>query len=260
MPKNRYIVGNWKMNLDYDQTVALATALMNMASTLPPDLEVIACPSPLYLDRVRTTLKQSAIKLGGQNVFWEDKGPFTGEYSAPMLRDLGVSYVIVGHSERRQHLHETDRMVAGKVSACLRNGLVPIVCIGETFEHRRQGKRNAVVADQLRLALGEQMISPNNRVIVAYEPIWAIGSGQACAPDEAAEAGYAIRSQLFELFSEQLVMNNMALIYGGSVDGQIAAQYVDGQIFSGVLVGGASHRADSFSAVIQSIANLSSSS
>ncbi len=242
------IIANWKMKLGISQSVELAKEIKKSASK---NDNIVICPSFVSLLEIAKVLKSSRIKLGGQDCFWEEAGAFTGEISASQLREVGCEYVILGHSERRTYLKETDEMVHQKIKMALAAKLTPIICVGETFEQRQQGAKDYILIQQTTKALAGAEISLNQKVIIAYEPVWVIGSGQAVEPGEAAAAHQVIRQALFDLFSPSLVKNNFSVIYGGSVDGTNVAQFTNLENTSGVLVGGASLNLKDFTAIIK---------
>lgn len=218
--------------------------------------EIIFCPSFTALFAARETLKKlgaDGFKLGAQNVFWRENGAFTGEVSAKMLKEVGCEYVIVGHSERRQNLGETDGMVNRKVNAALKNHLTPIVCVGETREERQNGLRDAVVAGQAGAVMKGVKIVGAQKIIIAYEPVWAIGAGQAVEPEDAAHSHRMIREALLEIFSRDAVEKHFNIIYGGSVDGKNIKSFVERENIDGVLVGGASLKAGEVVKMIKEI-------
>lgn len=246
------IVGNWKMNLFYQETEDLIVGLREDLKNYRREATIIVCPSFPYLDRAHELLIASKIKLGAQDVFWEKEGNYTGEVCVEMLKEMGCQYVIIGHSERRNFLRETDEMVDRKTVAALRHQLTPIICVGETKEERRQGIHYMVIDDQVKKAL--RYVSPifhNERLIIAYEPVWSIYPGQPCAPNQAKEFAMVIHQTLIDLYPEEVVARNFRIIYGGSVNEKNVLDYVDGEHFSGVLVGNASLAADSFAKIIK---------
>jgi triosephosphate isomerase len=233
------ILGNWKMHM----TVQAATAAVRQVAPLMPaalDREVAVAPPFTALMAVGEALAGSPVKLAAQDLFWEDEGPYTGEVSGPMLAEIGVEYVITGHSERRLYLGETDHMVNQKVKAALRAGLHPVICIGEDLEARSSGNHGRVVRDQLLRAIEGVPHREAARVAIAWEPIWAIGTGRTASPGDAAEMHALIRLELEGVYPREAA--RMRVLYGGSVnadniDGLMACPEVDG-----VLVGGASLR------------------
>ncbi|MBU1915859.1 triose-phosphate isomerase, partial [Patescibacteria group bacterium] len=190
----------------------------------------------------------AGISVGAQNVFWEDKGAYTGEISPLNLKDLGCDYCIVGHSERRTFLNESDEMVQRKVAALLRHNINPIICVGETRAEREAGKRDAVIIKQVQAALAEGGSRPtgNQHIIIAYEPVWVIGTGQAVSPTDAAAVHHIIRDMLREMYSVDEVEKNCFVIYGGSVNVTNLSAFLQEDVIEGALVGGASLQADEF--------------
>ena len=239
------IVGNWKMNKSVPEARELASAIaarVGDSASADAGVEVVVCPPFVALDAVSKALKGSLIAIGAQNLHSEPRGAFTGEVSAPMLVDI-CRYVIVGHSERRNLFGETDMDINLKVKAALDAGLRPILCVGEDLEHRSAGNANAVVTEQLRAGLRDAATA--GRAVVAYEPVWAIGTGKSATPQVAQEMMAHIRATLAALCGAE-VAATMPLLYGGSVNAGNAADYIRQPDVNGVLVGGASLDADSF--------------
>ncbi len=260
MKKTTYLVGNWKMQLSQAESESLAKEVVRLwaaQGATASGVAVVACPSHMAIEEVAKVTRGTPVALGAQDAFWEDKGAFTGEVSPKALRELGVDYCIVGHSERRQHLGETDAMVNKKAVALLRNGITPIVCVGETKEERQAGKRDAVVIGQVRAALEGVALVGTQRVIVAYEPRWVIGTGQAVSPQDAAELHHLIRETLYELFGQDAALRQTAVIYGGAVDAKNLASFIAVDVIDGVLVGGASLKPQDFTAMAQIAADAS---
>lgn len=214
-------------------------------------LEIILCPSHLALSKVANEIHDSGFSLGAQDTFWEDRGAYTGEISPTTLKELGCSHCIVGHSERRNFLNETDEIVRKKTAALLEHEIDPIICVGETEEERDRGERDAVIIRQVREALGEGGLRPvgKQRIVVAYEPVWVIGTGRAVDPQDAAAAHQLIRDTLTEIYPADLVESNCFVIYGGSVDPGNIKQFLEIPVIEGALVGGASLRKDQFTAM-----------
>lgn len=256
--KKKFFVANWKMNLTVAETEDLTEKLSQELRTFANEkTEIILCPAFPALDNLSDILKkenQANLKIGAQDVFWEEKGAFTGEVSVKMLKEVDCQYVIVGHSERRKNLGETDEMVNKKVKILLANDLVPIVCVGETFEERQKGLRDVVVAREVEGALREIELFGNKKVIIAYEPVWVIGTGQAVEPEDAEHSHRMIRETLFENFSSDIVEKHFQIIYGGSVDSKNIADFVERENIDGVLVGGASLKLEEFVKMIKEIA------
>ena len=245
---SKIIVGNWKMNIGTRESIALARAVLLSLRGKKTVPDVVVCPPFVALGEVRKAVAKSRVALGAQNVFWEDQGAFTGEVSPRMLVELGVSHVIIGHSERRGHLRETDDMVHAKVMAALRHRLTPILCVGETSEQRKRGEAEQVVADQVRAALRHAKVG-RERLLVAYEPIWAIGTGEAATPEDAVTMHELIRRVLQEELSADAAAGTK-ILYGGSVDGTNAYAFLREPMVQGVLVGGASVKITQFTEIV----------
>ncbi len=244
------IVGNWKMNPQNSlQVENLLQDIKNeMKNFSFEQKEVVICPPFIYLSNVQHLLSND-VKLGAQNCFWEEKGAFTGEISPLQLKNLNVKYVIIGHSERRQYLGETDEMIAKKLKAVLEARLSPILCIGETKEEREAEKTAEILKHQLKNDLKDTPQA--NKLIIAYEPIWAIGTGNFCEADEALSNLLFIKKQLLKLFPKNLA-EKIKILYGGSVDSKNAKAYIDVG-FDGLLVGGASLKAGEFVKILKTI-------
>jgi triosephosphate isomerase len=243
-----FIAGNWKMNLLRDSSVALVNRLIDSLGT-GEAVDVAVCPPAVYLQAVGAALQGSSIGLGAQNMSPETEGAFTGEISGGMLCDLGCRYVILGHSERRQLFAESDADVNQKTIAALAAGLIPIVCVGETLAQREAGTTSQVVAEQIRGSLVGLTAEQGGKLVVAYEPVWAIGTGKTATPAQAEEVHALIRSLLAELFSLQ-VADTIRIQYGGSVKPENAAELMGQPNIDGALVGGASLKAEGFAAIV----------
>ena len=246
----RFIIGNWKMSLNYDEAQELGKKLASIVKR-KPGLATIVCPSTVSLSAVATELEKSNISLGAQDCFWQDKGSYTGMVSPQILADLGCKYVIIGHSERRQFLGETDEMVNKKIKKVRQIGLIPILCVGETFEQRRNGVKDAIISQQVVKALSGLDSSNKLPIIIAYEPVWVIGSGQAVDPVEANHACVIIKQAVREVLPDDFVSDYVHTIYGGSVTAENALAFLDQEQIDGVLVGGASLDADHFNSLIE---------
>lgn len=231
----KLVVGNWKMF----GSRAMAAELLQLLRDA--NLPSVVCPPYPYLLMAADLLAGSAVKVGAQGLEYRDEGAYTGEVSGPMLRDVGCSHVIVGHSERRALYGENDALVVEKVRAALRHGLTPVVCVGEHLEQRQRGLAKRVVLDQLNAVINGIGAESFARVLVAYEPVWAIGSGVAATLDDVAEMHVAMRAALRDANCD-----GVALLYGGSVKPDNAGQLLSLHAVDGVLVGGASLVADSF--------------
>jgi triosephosphate isomerase (TIM) len=243
------IVGNWKLHLTVAESLALASEVRNGAGVLR-GVEVGVAPVFTSLHAVAKRLEGSTVKVAGQDCFWEDKGAWTGQVSAPLLKDAGAAYVIVGHSERRQHFGELDASVGLKAVAVLRAGLTPIICVGETERERDAGETFGRVAAQLDGALADIFVADAARVVIAYEPVWAIGTGRTATPAQAAEVHRFIRERLESHWNSE-AGQSVRIQYGGSVKPDNAAELLAQPNIDGALVGGASLKADSFLAIIK---------
>jgi triosephosphate isomerase (TIM) len=243
-----FIAGNWKMNLTRDESVKLARAI---ATQLPAktDAEVAVCPPFVYLDAVREALKGSAVGWGGQDMYHEKEGAFTGEISGRMLADVGCRYVILGHSERRHILGETDQQVNRKLQAALAAGLIPIVCVGETLAEREGGQTESVIHGQFAGSLAGLTAEQMPQVVIAYEPVWAIGTGKNATPQQAEEVHADLR-RLIESRYNSHIAASVRIQYGGSVKPDNAAELLAQPNIDGALVGGASLKADSFLGIV----------
>ena len=247
--RRAFIAGNWKMNLTRAAARELAQAVRPVAER-SPEVDVALAPTYTSLDVVIEAVAGGPVATAAQNCHWEESGAFTGEVSAEMVRDIGCSHVILGHSERRQLFGETDEMVNKRVHAAHRAGLLPIVCIGETLEQREADQTSQVVARQLRGALGGVEPARMPALTVAYEPVWAIGTGKTATPGQAQAVHAELRALLGELYSSQ-VAEEVRIQYGGSVKPDNVAELMAQPDIDGALVGGASLKADSFAALIE---------
>lgn len=243
------IAGNWKMHKTISESVAMVTSLKSQVAGIS-DREIVIAPVFTSLDAVSKAIKGSNIKLSAQDVFWEEKGAFTGEIAPSMLVDAGCTHTIIGHSERRQYFGETDDTVNKKIFAALKVPLTPIVCIGETLEQREKGQTFSILERQLREGLKniakEQMV----KLVIAYEPVWAIGTGKTATPVQAEEAHIFIRKTLAKMFGPD-VSDKIRILYGGSVKPDNISELMSQQNIDGALVGGASLEADSFSKLVK---------
>lgn len=238
------------MNKTRDEAVDLVGDLKEMLADVG-DVEVVVCPPFTALDAVREALRGSNIELGAQNMHWEEEGAFTGEISPLMLRNLGCMYVILGHSERRTYFGETDETVNRKVKSAIANGLLPIICVGETLDERDAGKTEEVVVRQTKAALSGVKTNGAERIVIAYEPVWAIGTGRTASADEANRVIHIIRQSVAEVFNERIAQE-VRIQYGGSVKPQNIADFLGQPEIDGALVGGASLDAASFAAIVKS--------
>ncbi len=243
------IAGNWKMYKTVDEAVTLVESLKEALAGDAGDVEVVVCPPFTALDAVQETLRGSAIELGAQNMHWEEEGAFTGEISPLMLRNLGCTYVILGHSERRTYFGETDESVNRKVKSAMLNGVLPIVCVGETLQERDAGRTEEVVVRQIKAALAGVKTNGAERLVVAYEPVWAIGTGRSATGDEANRVVRLIRQTIAEVFNERIAQE-LRIQYGGSVKPQNIEDFLRQPDIDGALVGGASLDGEAFAAIV----------
>jgi triosephosphate isomerase (TIM) len=248
--RKKFIAGNWKMNLDRAGAVALAEGIVKRAAEYP-QVEMAVCPPFVYLDAVRKVVAGTSVGLGGQNMYHEAKGAFTGEISAAMLLDSGCKYVILGHSERRDLLKESNADVNRKLVAALAAGLTPIVCVGEHLEEREAGQTAAVIKQQFEGSFANISADQMKQCVIAYEPVWAIGTGKVATPQQA-EAVHADLRKLMELRYNTEVASAVRIQYGGSVKPSNSAELMSQSNIDGALVGGASLMADDFLGIVAS--------
>ena len=242
--RRKLIAGNWKMNMDRAGGVALATGIADRAGEVL-SVDLLVCPPSVYLAAVADAVKGKGIAVGGQNMYHEPSGAFTGEVSAAMLLDVGAKYVILGHSERRHIFKESDAEINKKTHAALAAGLAPIVCVGELLEEREAGKTASVIKSQFDGSLAGIMAEQIQGVVIAYEPVWAIGTGKVASPQQAEEVHADLRNLLAKQYN-QGVADKVRILYGGSVKASNAAELLGQPNIDGALVGGASLKADEF--------------
>jgi len=244
-----FIAGNWKMNLNWQQACELARQLKSQVGNME-DVSLAVCPPFVYLKAVAEILDGSRIAVGAQNMYSESEGAYTGEISGPMLLDVGCRYVILGHSERRHVLGEGDDLINAKVHKALALGLEPIICVGEKLQQREAAQTEQVVTGQVRRALEGVSAAQMAAVTIAYEPVWAIGTGRNATPEQAEEVHRLIRTLVAELYDEELA-RGLTIQYGGSVKPANAAELLAMENVDGALVGGASLKADTFVPIVQ---------
>ena len=248
-PKRRPIIaGNWKMNKTSTEARDLASKLIPLVSGVK-DRDIVLAPPFTSLPAVAETIKGTNMALSAQDLFWEEKGAFTGEISAEMLLDLGCKYVIIGHSERRQFFGETDETVNKKVRQALNKGLLPIVCAGELLSEREAGKANEVIERQVVGALKGVTAAEMQKIVIAYEPVWAIGTGKTATPDQANEIHAFIRQKIKSMYNGD-VAGALRIQYGGSVTPENVSTLMAKPDIDGALVGGASLKPESFAALV----------
>ena len=243
------IAGNWKMNKNIVESVSLVKELKDFVRGIE-GVDIVVCPPFTSLWVVKEIINGTNIHLGAQNMYWETKGAFTGETSPPMLKDVGCEYVILGHSERRQYFKETSEEVARKTEAALSVNLTPIVCVGENLKERESGKTESIIEQEIKALFSKLDSTLTGRIIVAYEPIWAIGTGRSSSPQDANLIIKFIR----ELFSSKYgskIAERIRILYGGSVNPKNIDEFVNESDIDGALVGGASLNTLSFSQIVK---------
>jgi len=248
--RKKVIAGNWKMNLNIHQSQKLVSEII---SGLGKDnkAEVIVCPPFTSLSEISSLVKDTKVKLGAQNMHFEESGAYTGEISSDMLKSVGCEYVILGHSERRVIFNEPDELINNKIKTALTKELKPIFCIGELLDQRERGETMQVVSHQINRGLEGVSSEQMKNVIIAYEPVWAIGTGKTATPQQAQEAHSFIRELISKNYST-LVAENLIIQYGGSVKPENAGELLSQKDIDGALVGGACLKADSFLSIIVS--------
>lgn len=249
MTRTKLIAGNWKMNCTVAESEKLLKAILMGARTVR-GTKIVVCPPYTSLPIAAKILKNKKVELGAQNLSEFDDGAFTGEISAKMLKSLGIKYVIVGHSERRQFFHETNEIVKSKAKQALKNGLSPIICIGETIKERQGNLTQEIVQQQLTASTAGFAESELKKTIIAYEPVWAIGTGKTATPEIAQEVHAFIRATLAKISPK--LAQTVPIIYGGSVKPDNAAGLLSQPDIDGALVGGASLDAKSFISILRS--------
>ncbi len=249
--RRKVVAGNWKMNMNLSGTIELISAIKNELNKSDSKTEVIVCPPFTSLETAVTVLKGTSIKVGAQNMHYESDGAFTGEISADMLKSVGCEYVILGHSERRTIFGETDDIINMKVKKALSSGLKPIFCVGETLEERESNLTEKVVESQVKNGLSGISEHELSDLIIAYEPVWAIGTGKTASPEQAQEVHKFIRNLISKLYSDNL-SENLVIQYGGSVKPDNAVELFSQPDIDGGLIGGASLKTDSFVSIVNS--------
>jgi triosephosphate isomerase len=246
-----FVAGNWKMNTDSETCVSLAKSIASGSREVAGEgVKVAVCPPFVYLQAVARVLSASSIAVGAQDLYTESKGAFTGEISASMIKDIGCSYVLCGHSERRHVIGESDELINKKVTAAINGGLLSIFCVGEMLEEREASRTSEVVSGQIKNGLAGLSVEKVSAVTMAYEPVWAIGTGLTATPQQAQEVHALIRKRLSEMYDSKLA-EEICILYGGSVKPGNASDLMAEQDIDGLLVGGASLNADDFVAIIK---------
>lgn len=242
-----FIAGNWKMNLSLEEGKALVNELKETASKT--DVQVAVCVPFVYLSAIKEEIKGSKIKLGAQNMHWEESGAYTGEVSPTMLKEIGADYVVIGHSERREYFAETDETVNRKIKSALAHDMLPIFCCGESLEMRESGNEKTWVREQIIKGLEGIDQEDMKKIVIAYEPIWAIGTGKTATSEQANEMCAYIRSILEEKYGSE-VSEEVIIQYGGSVKAANATEIMNQEDIDGALVGGASLKGAEFIDII----------
>ena len=247
--RKKLIVGNWKMNKDIRESAELISQLVDRLKDFRGEIDIVVCPPFTSLVVARGLVKDTSIKLGGQNMSDKLDGAYTGEISGRMLAAIGCEYVILGHSERRQYFKETNEAVNAKVHRALESGLTPIICVGETLEERESDVTSNIITTQTKGALAEIGSAELHRCVIAYEPVWAIGTGKNATPDQANQVHKLIRKLVGQTYS-WAVAERTVILYGGSVNPSNARDLLSQSDIDGALVGGACLKADSFMSII----------
>ncbi|MBM4171850.1 MAG: triose-phosphate isomerase [Ignavibacteria bacterium] len=248
--RNKVVAGNWKMNNDINESINLISAIKRDITDSCTNVKVIICPPFTSLDTASTLLKNSNLFLGAQNLHFAESGAYTGEISAEMLKNVGCEYVIIGHSERRTLFNESDELINKKLISALANNLFPIFCIGETLEQREKGITFRVIENQIKLGLKDIDSKEIKNCIIAYEPVWAIGTGKNATPEQAEEVHSFLRATLENLYSKS-ISDDIIIQYGGSVKPENAKELMQMPNIDGALVGGACLNSDSFIKIIE---------
>jgi triosephosphate isomerase len=248
--RTKVIAGNWKMYKDINESSELLSGLKTKLVVLPGGVKAIVCPPFTSLALAQKLLEGSPIALGAQNMYHEDEGAFTAEVSPKMLKSVGCKYVILGHSERRQYFKESDEFINKKVKKALASGLIPIICVGETLQEREKNITNLVVTTQVTGCLQGISASDIEKSIIAYEPVWAIGTGKVATPQQAQDVHKLIRGLVAQLYSSATA-EKVVIQYGGSVKPDNAKELLHQPDIDGALVGGACLKVDSFAAIVQ---------
>jgi len=249
MPHKIYLIANWKMQLNSSESIELAEKILKQEIN-QQKTEVILAASFTSIPELSKKIKNTPIKLAAQDISSHDKGQFTGQISAPQLKEWGVEYVIVGHSERRKFFQETDEQINLKTKAALAHNIIPIICIGETLQDRENKMSEVVIIRQLTSALQDIQLSKNQKLIIAYEPVWAISPAPPATPDDAEQNTQMMAHLLRDFFDEQTIKNQIITIYGGSADDKNIQSFLDKENIFGALIGGASLDENKFNAMI----------
>jgi triosephosphate isomerase len=252
MSRKKIVAANWKMNLNQAQASKLSVQIKKNISKIKTKAEIILFPNSIYLAKAADEFKKSSkISIGAQNIYFENSGAFTGEISPEMIKSAGAKWVLCGHSERRIVFGETDEMVAKKVSAALENGLNVILCVGEDLDCRKKNQQNEKVLEQLSIALGGMNIKNLDKIVIAYEPVWAIGTGVTATSSQAQDMHFFIRKNIQQILGKKA--KDISILYGGSCNPSNAEELFSCKDVDGGLIGGASLDADSFCKIVAAI-------
>ncbi len=249
--RKKVIAGNWKMNYDFNQSTSFIRSLKEEVLKKERNCDIIICPNYVVLSEASKIINESPIKLGAQNIYYEESGAFTGETSADMIKSVGCKYVILGHSERRTIFKESDELINKKIKQALKHKIKPIFCVGETLEERENNITIEIIKQQLENGLNEISAEQMTNIIIAYEPVWAIGTGRNATPEQAQEVHAYIRNLLAVEYGLQISVNTI-IQYGGSVKPENAKDLLSQPDIDGSLVGGACLKVDSFIGIIES--------
>ena len=254
--RKKIVAGNWKMNLDYTTAQSLFSEVVNMVNDeVLGEQQVVVCPPFLYINTLAQAAKGSSkVSIGAQNCHQADAGAYTGEVSAAMLKSIGAEYVILGHSERRQYFGEKDALLSEKVNAVLKNNLKPIFCIGETLEERNSGRHFEVIKQQLEQEIFNLSADDFAKLVLAYEPVWAIGTGLTASPEQAQEIHAFIRKEIAGKYTSEIA-ENTTILYGGSCNPKNAGELFAQQDIDGGLIGGASLKSRDFVDIVKAFNN-----
>ena len=248
--RKQILAGNWKMHTDLAEATILVEGIKAALTEGEVSREVVVCPPFTGLSTVADLIEDTEVRLGAQNMYFEPKGAFTGEVSPLMLTDVGCHYVILGHSERREYFGETDALINQKIKAAFQYDLIPILCVGESLAQREANETQTFINSQLTAGLADLTAEQVSQMVIAYEPIWAIGTGKTATAEQAGEVCTAIRAKVAELFDKETA-EVLRIQYGGSVKGSNAQEILSQLDIDGALVGGASLKADDFMAIIK---------
>ncbi|RKY88595.1 triose-phosphate isomerase [candidate division KSB1 bacterium] len=249
--RKKLVAGNWKMNMNVDESRMLAEDILKKLGDFN-EADVVLCPPFTSIETVHKIVEDSIIEVGAQNLYYEKSGAFTGEISADMLVSAGCKYVILGHSERREYFNETDKIINKKIKTALESELIPVLCIGEKLKQREQGITDKVIRNQFDGCLNGIFLEKPDDLIIAYEPVWAIGTGKNATPEQAEEVHILIRGLVSKKYTTEIA-ENLRILYGGSVKPENARSLFSMNDIDGGLIGGASLKADSFVSIIKSI-------